>query len=153
LGPERALWIKKPVAHHEECDSGYEVGATVRGSGGNGFSWRSLRYARHVETARDSLESCRDRPQLRTRSHAGFLGQFGRGDRLFGPQVFGDRERPDIRVAGEGSWDRQKRQRLIRAKTPELVALGAVMVPEEHHEERFGHVVMLDPEGNEFCIA
>jgi hypothetical protein len=29
----------------------------------------------------------------------------------------------------------------------------AVMVPEEHHEERFGHVVMLDPEGNEVYIA
>ena len=59
----------------------------------------------------------------------------------------------DIRVGGEGPWDRQERQRLIHAKVPELVALGAVRVREEHHEEGPGHVVMLDPAGNEFCVA
>lgn len=40
----------------------------------------------------------------------------------------------------------------IRAKVPELVALGASIVREEHYEA-LGHVVMLDPEGNEFCVA
>ena len=45
------------------------------------------------------------------------------------------------------------RERLIRAKVPELVALGASIVREEHYGQDLGHVVMLDPEGNEFCVA
>ncbi len=45
------------------------------------------------------------------------------------------------------------RERLIRAKVPELVDLGATVVREEHYGEVLGHVVMLDPEGNEFCVA
>lgn len=59
----------------------------------------------------------------------------------------------DIRVAGEGPWDTTHRERLIRARVPELVALGATVVREEHYQEALGHVVMLDPEGNEFCVA
>jgi hypothetical protein len=59
----------------------------------------------------------------------------------------------DIRVAGKDPWDLAERERLIRAKVPELVALGATVVREEHYEETLGHVVMLDPEGNEFCVA
>lgn len=53
----------------------------------------------------------------------------------------------DIRVAG------QPREQLIRAKVAELAAAGATTVREEHYPEGFGHVVMLDPEGNEFCVA
>lgn len=59
----------------------------------------------------------------------------------------------DIRAAGEGPWDITEREQLIRAKVPELIALGATIVREEHYEEVLGHVVMLDPEGNEFCVA
>ena len=59
----------------------------------------------------------------------------------------------DIRVAGEGPWDMPRRAQLIRAKVPELVALGAVVVREEYYEDALGHVVMMDPEGNEFCVA
>lgn len=59
----------------------------------------------------------------------------------------------DIRVAGEGPWDMAERERLIRGKVPELVALGATFIREEHYEDALGHVVMLDPEGNEFCVA
>ena len=59
----------------------------------------------------------------------------------------------DIRVAGEGPWDMTAREQLIRAKVPELVALGATVVREEHYDEVLGHVLMLDPEGNEFCVA
>jgi hypothetical protein len=59
----------------------------------------------------------------------------------------------DIRVAGEGPWDMPAREQLIRAKVPELVALGASIVREERYEDGLGHVVMLDPEGNEFCVA
>ncbi len=44
------------------------------------------------------------------------------------------------------------RGRLIRAKVPELLR-GSTVVREEHYEDALGHVVMLDPEGNEFCVA
>ena len=45
----------------------------------------------------------------------------------------------DIRVAGEGPWDMPARERLIRAKVPELVALGASIVREERYGEDLGH--------------
>jgi Glyoxalase-like domain len=45
------------------------------------------------------------------------------------------------------------RERLIRAKVPELVACGGTVVREEYDDEILDHVVMLDPEGNEFCVA
>lgn len=59
----------------------------------------------------------------------------------------------DIRVAGEGPWDMAERERLIRAAVPRLVAAGAAVVREEHDDQVLGHVVMADPEGNEFCVA
>ncbi len=59
----------------------------------------------------------------------------------------------DVRVAGKGPWDMTEREQLIRAKVPELVAAGATVVREEMYGDVFGHVVMLDPEGNEFCVA
>jgi hypothetical protein len=59
----------------------------------------------------------------------------------------------DIRVAGEPPWDMAERERLIRARAAELVEAGATRVREEHDGEHLGHVVMLDPEGNEFCVA
>jgi hypothetical protein len=59
----------------------------------------------------------------------------------------------DLRVAGEPPWDMGAREQLIRAKVDELVADGATMVREEHYGHDLGHVVMLDPEGNEFCVA
>ena len=59
----------------------------------------------------------------------------------------------DIRVAGHGPWGLRRRAELIRAKVPELVALGATLVREEYDDGLLDHVVMLDPEGNEFCVA
>jgi len=59
----------------------------------------------------------------------------------------------DIRVAGDGPWDLVERARLIRAKVPQLVRLGATVVHEESDGDVLSHVVMLDPEGNEFCVA
>jgi hypothetical protein len=59
----------------------------------------------------------------------------------------------DIRVAGQGPWDMAARERLIRARVPELVALGASVVREELCDGVLDHVLMLDPEGNEFCVA
>ncbi|GLZ37531.1 hypothetical protein Acsp05_11560 [Actinokineospora sp. NBRC 105648] len=59
----------------------------------------------------------------------------------------------DIRVAGEPPWDMAERERLIRAKVAELVAAGATAVREESYGGELGHVVMHDPEANEFCVA
>ena len=59
----------------------------------------------------------------------------------------------DIRVAGEPPWDMAERERLIRVKVVELVRDGATAVREELYDDQLGHVVMLDPEGNEFCVA
>ena len=59
----------------------------------------------------------------------------------------------DIRVAGEPPWDMAERAKLIRAKVAELAAIGATKVREEVYDDELGHVVMLDPEGNEFCVA
>jgi len=63
----------------------------------------------------------------------------------------------DLRVAGEPPWDWAARTELIRATVVDLVAHGATEVRDEHYtDERgsvLGHVVMLDPEGNEFCVA
>ncbi len=47
-----------------------------------------------------------------------------------------------------------ERERLTRERVPVLVAAGAPGrtggVDTRHH---LGHVVMTDPEGNEFCVA
>lgn len=59
----------------------------------------------------------------------------------------------DIRVAGEPPWDMAEREALIRAKASTLVAAGASVVREEIYGSDLGHIVMLDPEGNEFCVA
>ena len=59
----------------------------------------------------------------------------------------------DIRVAGPGPWDMAERARLILQKVPELVSAGATVIREEWYDDALGHVVMQDPEGNEFCVA
>ncbi|WP_104105179.1 VOC family protein [Nocardioides sp. 616] len=73
--------------------------------------------------------------------------------RVSEPKTAKNRMHIDLRVAGEGPWDVAEREQLIRARVPELVALGASIVREEHYDGALGHVVMLDPEGNEFCVA
>ena len=59
----------------------------------------------------------------------------------------------DIRVAGEPPWDMAERERLIRATAAELASAGGTIVRDESYDEDLGHIVMLDPEGNEFCVA
>jgi hypothetical protein len=59
----------------------------------------------------------------------------------------------DIRVAGEPPWDLAERERLIRAKVAVLTDAGATVIGTEAYGAHLGHVVMRDPEGNEFCVA
>ncbi len=70
------------------------------------------------------------------------------------PKTAKNRMHIDIRVAGEPPWEMAEREQLIRARAADLVAAGATAVREESYGgEHLGHVVMLDPEGNEFCVA
>ena len=69
------------------------------------------------------------------------------------PKTAKNRLHIDIRVAGEGPWEPAERERLIRELWPRLEAAGATYVREESYDGALGHVVMLDPEGNEFCVA
>jgi hypothetical protein len=69
------------------------------------------------------------------------------------PKTAKNRMHIDIRVAGEPPWDMADRERRIRAKVTELTASGATRVGEEFYGPDLGHVVLLDPEGNEFCVA
>ena len=59
----------------------------------------------------------------------------------------------DIRVAGEPPWNMVEREALIRDKVALLSSVGGTVVREEMYDEHLGHVVMFDPEGNEFCVA
>lgn len=58
----------------------------------------------------------------------------------------------DIRVAGPGPRSAESEARL-RAKAAELLAAGATHVRDELYDDQLGHIVMLDPEGNEFCVG
>ena len=74
------------------------------------------------------------------------------------PKTAKNRFHIDIRVAGEPPWDWVERADLIRAKAAELTGAGATVVREEAYVDDdgravLGHVVMADPEGNEFCVA
>jgi predicted enzyme related to lactoylglutathione lyase len=59
----------------------------------------------------------------------------------------------DIRAGGRPPWDMVRRETLIRAKAAELAAAGGSVVREESYDGHLDHIVMLDPEGNEFCVA
>lgn len=61
--------------------------------------------------------------------------------------------RPGSRGSGHSRSAMADRESLVRAKVTELVAAGATEIRTEHDGPEFGHVVMLDPEGNEFCVA
>ena len=68
------------------------------------------------------------------------------------PKTSKNRFHVDLRVA-EGLAGDVGREALVRAKVAELLAAGATEVREERYGPELGHVVMLDPEGNEFCVA
>lgn len=69
------------------------------------------------------------------------------------PKTAKNRVHVDLRPAGEPPWDLAERARLIRAKADQLIVLGASEVREHRYGPDLGHIVMLDPEGNELCVG
>jgi Glyoxalase-like domain len=59
----------------------------------------------------------------------------------------------DIRVAAGRPVDLAVREQWIRDKAAELVAAGASTIREDAYDGLLDHIVMQDPEGNEFCVA
>ncbi|MFK4088540.1 VOC family protein [Kribbella sp. NPDC020789] len=68
------------------------------------------------------------------------------------PKTAKNRLHLDIRVAGPGERSAESAVRM-RSKAAALVELGATQVHEEFYGDQLGHIVMLDPEGNEFCVG
>ena len=69
------------------------------------------------------------------------------------PKTSKNRMHIDIRVAGEPPWDMAERERLIHAKVRPAAGGRRHQGPRGAYDDELGHVVMLDPEGNEFCVA
>jgi hypothetical protein len=59
----------------------------------------------------------------------------------------------DLKVSGGRDVDQALRESRIRATEADLVARGATREREDLVDGRLDHVVMRDPEGNEFCIV
>lgn len=59
----------------------------------------------------------------------------------------------DLQVSGGRHLPAEEREPAIRAFADRLVALGASVVDEGDYDGGLDHVVMQDPEGNEFCVV
>ena len=59
----------------------------------------------------------------------------------------------DVKVSGGRHLDQALRETRIRATESDLVAHGARTIVEVAGDGRLDHVVMQDPEGNEFCVV
>ena len=68
-------------------------------------------------------------------------------------KVVKNRVHLDVVVSGGRSVDPVVRTGRIRAKAAELVAAGASVMREDSVAAHLDHLVMADPEGNEFCIV
>ncbi|MCL3838107.1 VOC family protein [Aeromicrobium duanguangcaii] len=69
------------------------------------------------------------------------------------PKQTKNRVHLDVKVSGGRRVDPQTRESRIRAKEAELVAAGAVNLTEYLAGDHLDHLVMADPEDNEFCIV
>ena len=59
----------------------------------------------------------------------------------------------DLKVGGGRHQSTKKRRSRIEKAVERLVALGAVLEREVELDGAFDHVIMTDPEGNEFCVV
>jgi hypothetical protein len=95
-------------------------------------------------------------PEERWNSASAVVDPAGVGPRLFfqqldNPKRGKNRVHLDIEAGGELSLPREERDRRIDAEVARLEGLGAVRQREGEEFARW--VVMLDPEGNEFCVV
>jgi len=68
-------------------------------------------------------------------------------------KVVKNRVHLDVKVSGGRNVDPRTRERRIRTKQAELVGAGALTLREDRVGADLDHLVMADPEGNEFCIV
>lgn len=73
--------------------------------------------------------------------------------RVRGSKTSRNRVHIDVRVMGETSRDPVEREQLILSKIIELVELGASVLRVKRDGDVLDHIVMTDPEGNEFRVA
>ena len=59
----------------------------------------------------------------------------------------------DLRVSGGRSVPQDQREVLLRAAVERLTAAGATVLAEHGGRDGLDHVVLADPEGNEFCVV
>ncbi|TDO86155.1 hypothetical protein C8D81_3529 [Enemella evansiae] len=69
------------------------------------------------------------------------------------PKTAKNRIHIDLQVSGGRHLDQAEREQAIRAKTEQLLALGATVLTEAMGPRGLDHYVLADPEGNEFCVA
>ena len=68
-------------------------------------------------------------------------------------KVAKNRMHPDVKVSGGRTQAQAIREPLIRAAVDRFVAAGATVLQEHGLRGELDHVVMADPEGNEFCVV
>lgn len=69
------------------------------------------------------------------------------------PKAVKNRVHLDLKASGGRHLPQEVREERIRALAAVLLAEGAVVLREECVDGRLDHLVMADPEGNEFCIV
>ncbi len=91
-----------------------------------------------------------DRATIRPRSGAGPSISFLRVPE---PKTVKNRVHLDVRVSGGRDVEHSLREQRIRAMEADLVGRGARRSGEDRVGGHLDHLVMEDPEGNEFCIV
>jgi catechol 2,3-dioxygenase-like lactoylglutathione lyase family enzyme len=69
------------------------------------------------------------------------------------PKTAKNRLHLDLKVSGGRNVDQEIRRTRIMAKVDEVVAAGATIHEEYVVGGHLDHIFLLDPEGNEFCVA
>ena len=69
------------------------------------------------------------------------------------PKTAKNRLHLDLKVSGGRHVDQKQRHARMTAKVSELTAAGATVLREDWLHDHLDHVVLMDPEGNEFCVA
>ncbi len=69
------------------------------------------------------------------------------------PKTVKNRLHLDLKVGGGRLVDWKVRWPRVLAEVDRLVVAGATVVRRYDHDDRGDHVLMADPEGNEFCVV